>query len=138
MKNTVFTLASVMVLSCQSLAGNCNSNNLVGEWTRQTELGAVPDAKCGEAMEIEKTVYAFVYKNGKVLGSGSRATAKTFKKNSPCAPKTKMFRFPYVELLTNGSLSIMSENGAQAISDCNVSSDRSKVKIGINQYVRTK
>lgn len=127
-----------MVLSSTAYAGNCTAQNLVGEWTRQTELAAAPDAKCGVAREVEKTVYNFVYKNGKVLGSGSRATAKTFQKNSPCAPKIRTSKYPYVELFANGTLSIVSENGAQAISECHVTSDRSNLKIGIHLYHRTK
>lgn len=138
MKKAVFTSASILVLSSQAFAGNCGFHNLVGEWTRKTELAGTPDVNCGETVETEKTVFTFVNKAGKVQGSGLRVTTRTFQKKVECSPKTKTFKYPYVELISNGSLSIMSENGAQAISDCSVNTDKSKLKIGNNLFLRTK
>lgn len=139
MKKAVLILTPIFVLSSRSFAGNCGFQNLVGEWTRKTELAAASDAQCGESVESEKTVFNFINKGGgKVLGSGSRVTIRTFQKKTDCSPKSKTFKYPYVELISNGSLSIMSENGAQVISDCNVSTDKSKLKIGNNLFFKTK
>lgn len=139
MKKSVFTLASVIAISSQSFAGNCGFHNLVGEWTRTTELASTPDPKCGAAVQSEKTIFTFVSKaGGKVSGSGLRVTVKTFKNSNFCSPKTNTFNYPFVELISNGRLSIVSENGAQAISNCDVSSDRSKLKIGNVAYLRIK
>lgn len=130
-----FAFVSIMVLYTQVYAGNCGSHNLVGEWTRETKLAASPDVKCGNAVVTEKTVYTFSYKGGKVSGSGLRSTIKSFQS---CSSKTNTFSYPNAELSSNGSLSIISQDGAQVISDCDVSSDRSKVKISGQVYLRTK
>lgn len=127
----------MMALSNSLFAGNCGPHNLVGEWTRKTELAATPDVKCGETIVSEKTVFTFVYQGGKVSGTGSRVTVKSFK-DKVCSSKSKSFAYPHAELISNGSLSIVSEDGAQVISDCDVSADRAKVKISGVVYTKTK
>ena len=124
-----------MALSISSFAGNCGSHNLVGEWTKKTELAASPDTKCGNSSVSEKTVFTFIYKGGRVSGYGLRSTVKSFQS---CSSKTSTFSYPNAELSSNGSLSIISQDGAQVISDCDVSADRSKVKISGQVYLRTK
>lgn len=138
MKKSVFALASTTILSIQSFAGNCNSHNLIGEWTSKTELALAPHSVCGKAIKNEKTVFTFVNKAGKLSGQGVNVTVTAFQNQKSCSPVTKTLKYPFVELYSNGSLGIMSENGAQVISDCTVSSDRSKLKLGNHLYQRTK
>lgn len=138
MKKSVFVLVSTIVLSIQSVAGNCGSQNLIGEWTSKTELALAPHSVCGKAVKTEKTVFTFVKKAGKFFGSGVNVTVTTFQNQKSCSPMTKTSKYPFVELYSNGSLGIMSEDGAQVISDCAVSSDRSKLKLGNQLYQRTK
>ena len=135
MKKSVIAFTVISVLSIQSFSGNCGPHNLVGEWTRKTELASTPDAKCGNATVSEKTVYTFAYIGGKVSGHGLRSTVKSFQS---CSAKSNSFKFPHAELLSNGSLSIVSQDGAQVVSDCDVSSDRTKVKISGVLYSKTK
>ncbi|WP_409479759.1 hypothetical protein [Pseudobdellovibrio sp. HCB154] len=134
----VFALVSVTVLSIQSVAGNCNSQNLVGEWTSRTESALTPHSVCGKAVKNEKTVFTFMNKAGKFSGHGVNVTVTAFQNQKSCSPTTKTLKYPFVELYTNGSLGIMSEIGAQVIADCVVSSDRAKLKLGSNLYQRTK
>ena len=125
-------------MSTSAFAGNCGVHNLVGNWARKTELASTPDAKCGNALKTEKTFFIFVNKGGgKVSGHGLRETIKTFQ-NQNCSPKTTTFKYPSVELISNNGLSIVSENGAQAVSNCDVNTDRSQLKIGNDVYQRTK
>lgn len=138
MKKSVFALASTTILSIQSFAGNCNSQNLIGEWTSKTELALAPHVTCGKTVKNEKTVFAFVTKAGKLSGHGVNITVTAFQNQKSCSPVTKTSKYPFVELYSNGSLGIMSENGAQVISYCTVSSDRSKLKLGNHLYQRTK
>ncbi len=138
MKKSVFALVSILVLFTQSYADNCSSQNLIGEWTSKTELASAPHAVCGKTVKNEKTVFTFVKKAGKFSGSGVNVTVTTFQNQKSCSPVTKTLKYPFVELYSDGSLSIMSENGAQVASDCAVSSDRSKLKLGNHLYLRTK
>ena len=124
-----------MALPITSFAGNCGPQNLVGVWISETRLAASPDAKCGNAVVNEKTVYSFTYAGKKVSGSGLRTTVKSFQS---CAAKTKLFKYPHAELLSSGSLSIVSEDGAQVVSDCVVNADRTQVKISGVVYLKTK
>lgn len=136
MKKSALTLALVIVISIPAFAGNCGFHNLVGEWVRKTELASSPDAKCGNSVKTEKTIFVLVNKGGgKVYGHGQRESIKTFQ-NKNCSPKMTTFKYPHVELISNGSLSIVSENGAQAVSQCDVNTDRSQLKIGIEVYQR--
>lgn len=137
MKKSVLTFVSVMALSISAFAGNCGFHNLVGEWTKQTILSSTPDAKCGDSKKTERTVFSLSNKGGKVSGLGLRKTIKTFE-NKNCSPKMETFEYPSVELISNGSLSIVSENGAQVVSNCDVNSDRSQLKIGTKIFQRTK
>lgn len=137
MKKSVFVLVSITVLSLQSFAGNCDSQSLIGEWTGKTDLASTPHPVCGNAVKHEKTVFTFVKKAGKFSGSGVNVTVTTYE-NQKCSPITKNLKYPFVELYSNGSLGIMSDSGAQAISDCAVSSDRTKLKLGNQVYQRTK
>lgn len=138
MKKSVFALGSTIVLSVPSVADYCSSNNLIGEWTNKTELASVPHPTCGETAKNEKTVFTFVNKAGKFSGYGVNVRVTNFKNQTSCSPITKTLKYPFVELYSNGSLGIMSEDGAQVISDCAVSSDRSKLKLGNHLYQRTK
>lgn len=137
MKKSVFALVSALVLSIQSFAGNCGSQNLIGEWTSQTELALAPHSVCGKAVKNEKTVFTFVKKAGNFFGSGVNVTVTTFQ-SQKCTSITKTLKYPFIELYSNGSLGIMSEDGAQIISDCAVSSDRSQLKLGNHLYRLTK
>lgn len=137
MKKSVFALAAILVLSIPSFAGNCDSQNLIGEWTGKTDLASTPHPVCGKTVKHEKTVFTFVKKGGKFSGHGVNVTVTTYE-NQKCSPITKTLKYPFVELYSNGSLGIMSDSGAQAISDCSVSSDRSKLKLSNQQYQRTK
>ncbi len=136
MKKSVFALIATLVLSTPSFAASCNSQNLIGEWTAKTELASAPHSVCGKTVKNEKTVFTFVKKAGKFSGAGVNVTVTTFQKS--CSPITKTLKYPFVELYSDGSLGIMSENGAQVASDCAVSSDRSKLKLGNHIYQRTK
>lgn len=138
MKKSVFALVSTTILSTQALAGNCNSQNLIGEWTSKTESALAPHSVCGKTIKNEKTVFTFVNKAGKFSGQGVNVTVTAFQNQKSCSPTTKTLKYPFVELYSNGSLGIMSEVGAQVVSDCTVSSDRSKLKLGNQQYQRTK
>lgn len=137
MKSTL-AFVSTFVLSTQSFAGNCDSKNLVGEWTSKTELALAPHSVCGKAVKNQKTVFTFVNKAGKFSGHGVNLTVTTFQNQKSCLPVTKTLKYPFVELSANGNLGIMSEDGAQVISDCALSSDRSKLKLGNTLYQRTK
>ncbi|MES2803572.1 MAG: hypothetical protein V4654_13845 [Bdellovibrionota bacterium] len=140
MKKSVFALALIatLVLSIQSFAGNCDSQNLIGEWTNETELASAPHVVCGKAVKNEKTVFTFVKKAGKFSGSGVNVIVTTFQNQKSCSPMTKTLKYPFVQLYSDGSLGIMSDSGAQVASDCAVSSDRSKLKLGNHLYLRTK
>jgi len=138
MKKLVFALVSTLVLSTQSFAGTCDSQNLIGEWTNKTELASAPHAVCGKTLKNEKTVFTFVKKAGKLSGHGVNVTVTTFQNQKSCSPITKTLKYPFVELYSDGSLGIMSEEGAQIVSDCAVSSDRSQLKLGKQLYQRTK
>lgn len=135
MKKSVFALVSTLVVSIQSFAGSCDSQNLIGEWTNKTELASVHSV-CGKAVKNEKTVFTFVKKAGKFSGQGVNVAVTSFQKS--CSAITKTLKYPFVELYSNGTLGIMSESGAQVISDCSVSSDRTKLKLGNHLYQRTK
>lgn len=135
---SVFALVSITILSAPSFAGNCNSQNLVGEWTSKTESALAPHSVCGKTVKNEKTVFTFINKAGKFSGQGVNVTVTAFQNQKSCSPTTKTFKYPFVELYSDGRLSIISEVGAQVISDCAVSSDRSKLKLGNNLYQRTK
>ncbi|MCM2352085.1 MAG: hypothetical protein NDI63_00610 [Pseudobdellovibrio sp.] len=135
---SVFVLAFTIVLSVQSLAGNCNSQNLVGEWISKTESALAPHSVCGKTIKNEKTIFTFMNKAGKFSGHGASVTVTAFQNQKSCSPVTKTSKYPFVELYSNGSLGIMSDHGAQVISECAVSSDRSKLKLGSNVYQRTK
>lgn len=138
MNKSVLVFLSILALAIPVLAGDCGFHNLVGEWTSTTKLASTPDAKCGDVIKTEKTVFVFMNKGGgKVSGNGSRVSTKNYH-NQNCSPKMTTFRYPSIELISNGDLSIVSENGAQAISTCNVNSDRSQLKIGSEVYQRTK
>ena len=138
MKKSVFALASTLVLSIQSFAANCNSQNLIGEWISKTESALAPHSVCGKTIKNEKTVFTFMNKAGKFSGQGVNVTVTAFQNQKSCSPVTKTLKYPFVELYSNGSLGIMSDNGAQVISDCAVSADRSKLKLGNHLYQRTK
>lgn len=138
MKKSVFALVSTTVLSTQALAGNCNSQNLIGEWTSKTESALTPSSTCGKTVKNEKTVFTFTNKAGKFSGQGVIVTVTAFQNQKSCSPVTTTFKYPFVEVYSNGKLGIISEVGAQVVSDCAVSSDRSKLKIGNQQYQRTK
>lgn len=138
MKNSVFALVSTLILSVPSFAGHCSSSNLVGEWTSKTESALAPHSVCGKTIKNEKTVFTFMNKAGKISGHGVNVTVTAFQNQKSCSPVTKTSKYPFVELYSNGSLGIMSDNGAQVISECTVSSDRSKLKLGNSVYQRTK
>ena len=138
MKKSVFLLVSTLALSLPSFADRCSSTNLIGEWISQTQVALQPSSTCGKAVKNEKTVFTFVTKAGKVSGRGVNETLTRFQNQKSCSPTTKTLKYPFVELYSNGSLGIMSEDGAQVISDCAVSSDRSKLKLGSQLYQRTK
>lgn len=135
---SICVLAYLTVLSIQSFASNCNSQNLVGEWTSRSESALTPHSVCGKAVKNEKTVFTFTNKSGKFSGYGTKVIVTAFQNQKSCSPTTKTSKYPFVELYANGSLSIMSEIGAQVIADCAVSSDRSKLKLGNDSYQRTK
>lgn len=135
---SVFALAITLGMSIPSFAGNCDSQNLIGEWTSKTELALEPHSVCGKAVKNEKTVFTFVKKAGKFSGSGSNVSVKSFQNLKSCPPITKTLKYPSVELYSNGTLGIMSQDGAQVISDCSLSSDRSQLKLSSRLYQRTK
>lgn len=135
---SVLALVCTNILSIQAFAGNCNSQSLIGEWTTKTESALAPHAVCGKTVKNEKTVFTFVTKAGKLSGHGANVTVTAFQNQKSCSPVTKTLKYPFVELYSNGTLGIMSDTGAQVISDCIVSSDRSKLKLGSHLYQRTK
>lgn len=135
---SICVLAYLTVLSIQSFASNCNSQNLVGEWTSRTESALAPHSVCGKTVRNEKTVFTFMNKAGKFSGHGVNVTVTAFQNQKSCSPTTKTLKYPFIELYSNGSLGIMSEIGAQVVADCMVSSDRAKLKLGSNLYQRTK
>lgn len=133
MKKSVFTLVTLTVLSAQSFADSCGPHNLVGEWTRQTVLASTPDAKCGETLVTETTVYTFVAVGNEVSGRGVQTSVKSFK-NQKCSSISKPTKHLSATLLSSKKLSLSLGDGAQVIADCDVSSDRSKLKINGNVY----